>query len=343
MSTPPPPVWPPVPKAPKAAQPGEQTGTPGIEEPPADLSRVEETPEFVALPKGKQLNEGAALDFAKTRPVQWIVLAGPADSGKTTLLTSLYELFQWGQIEGFAFAGSNTLPAFEERCYLSRRDSGSPVPHTQRTLYKGPNPEYLHLRIRSIGQLRQFRDFLFTDVSGEMFEHARDSTAECKEMIFLKRAHHFLLFLDSARGVQRDKRWAMAEDGKALLQSCVDSEMIGPNCSVSVIWSRFDYFVAKNTEDHHHDFRVDVERELREAFAQRIPKLLFREVAARPLEAPDLPIGYGVPDLLKQWAATPLEMKALNLFPSSYSGTRESEMFATRHFSSARIDEESHA
>jgi hypothetical protein len=54
------------------------------------------------------------------------------------------------------------------------------------------------------------------------------------------------------------------------------------------------------------------------------------------LEAPALQIGHGVPELLKQWAATPFEMKALELFPSSYAGTRESEKFATRHFSSIR-------
>src|SRR4029077_11822880 len=106
---------------------------------------------------------------------------------------------------GYAFAGSLTLPAFEERCYLSRRDSGNPVPDTRRTRYEGPNPLYLHLRIRSTEGLRPFRDILCTDVSGEMFEHARDSTAECKELIFLKRANHFLLFLDSAKGVQEEK------------------------------------------------------------------------------------------------------------------------------------------
>src|SRR5205085_5639270 len=102
--------------------------------------------EYIDLPKGKELNESAALNLAKSRPVQWIVLAGPSDSGKTTLLTSLYELFQWRKVEGYAFAGSNTLPAFEERCYLSRRDSGNVTPHTPRTRYKGPHPEYLHLR-----------------------------------------------------------------------------------------------------------------------------------------------------------------------------------------------------
>jgi Double-GTPase 2 len=323
-----------VPKPPETGPNGGQAASPGAGDSPVELRTVEKAPEFINLPQGKELNDIAALDLAKSRPVQWIVLAGPTDAGKTTLLTSLYELFQWRKVEGYAFAESNSLPAFEERCYLSRRDSGNVVPHTQRTPYKGPDPQYLHLRIRSTEGLRPFRDFLFTDVSGEMFEHARDSTTECKEMIFLKRANHFLLFLDSAKGVQQDKRWAMFEDGRALLRSCLDSEMIGANCVVNVVWSRFDYFVAREAEDRHRLFRVEAEKELRETFDQLGPRLMFSEVAARPLEAPALHIGHGVVALLKQWAATPLEMKALDLFPASYSGTHESELFAARHFSS---------
>lgn len=342
MSTPP--SQPPhVPKPSESAEITAQTPIPAIDDFSAALSAAEKTPEYIDLPQGKELNEVAALDLAKSRPVQWIVLAGPIDSGKTTLLTSLYELFQWRKVEGYAFAGSNTLPAFEERCFLSRRSSGNVMPHTQRTLYEGPDPQYLHLRIRSTEGLRPFIDFLCTDVSGEMFEHARDSITECKEMIFLKRANHFLLFLDSAKGVQQDKCWAMFEDGRALLRSCVDSEMIEANCVVNVVWSRFDYFVAKQAEDRHQLFRIEVEKELRKTFKHLIPRLMFSEVAARPLEAPALGIGYGVSALLKQWAATPLEMKALDLFPTSYLGTRESELFAARHFSSTTTNEESNA
>jgi len=321
------------PKVPEKSQFVSQITTSADSSAPVDLLAEGKAPEFINLPRGKELTDVEALELAKSRPMQWIVLAGPIDSGKTTLLTSLYELFQWKKVKGFAFAGSTTLPAFEERCYLSRRDSGNVVPRTQRTLYKGPDPEYLHLRIRSTTGLRSVTDFLFTDVSGELFEHARDSVTECKEMLFLKRAHHFLLFLDSARGVQQG-RWAMVDDCKALLRSCMDSEMIWEDCVVNVLWSRFDYFMAKEAEDGHKQFRSEVEKEFRKTFARLGPRLKFSEIAARPLEKPDLHFGHGVQALLDQWAATPLEMKARDLFPTSFSGTRESELFAARHFSS---------
>jgi len=315
-------------------------------EPPSPTSAANESsatqnvgtkdPEYILLPRGKDLNEATALDLAKSRPVQWIVLAGPSDSGKTTFLTSIYELFQSGIVENYAFAGSSTLPAFEERCYLSRRVSGNQMPHTQRTPYKPEDPGYLHIRVRSVEGLRPFRDILCTDISGEMFEHARDSIAECKKMLFLKRARHLLLFLDSAKAVKRDKRWEMVEDGQALLRSCMDSEMIHPRCAVNVVWSRFDYFDSQDSAEEHVRFRRDVERQFGQIF-NALPNLRFSEVASRPLRKPTLGIGYGVPLIVKQWADSPLEMKAFNLFPKSYSGTRESELFATRHFANEEL------
>lgn len=323
-----------VPKPPQPAQPANSTSVSSDSQ--SGLPTEKLAPDFIDLPQGKELNDDGALALAKSRPVEWIVLAGPTDSGKTTLLTSLYELFQWKKVKGFAFAGSATLPGFEERCYLSRRDSGNPVPHTGRTPYEGPDPKYLHLRIRSHGQLRKFADFLFTDVSGEMFDHARDSVPECKEMHFLKRAHHLLLFLDSAKAVQTAKRWRIVEACKGLLRSCIDSDMIWEKCTVRVVWSRFDYFMAKDSEPDHKKFRSDAEEEFRNTFSKLGSRLKFSTVAARPLELPELHIGHGVQALLEEWAATPLEMKANDLFPTSFSGSRESELFGGRHFSSAK-------
>jgi hypothetical protein len=291
-----------------------------------------DTSEYIGLPRGKELDDAAAVALAKSRPVRWIVLAGPIESGKTTLLVSLYELFQWRRVEGFAFGGSNTLPAFEERSFLSRKDSGNVIPHTSRTKFTDLDPLYLHLRIRWDKGLKPFTDFLCTDVSGEMYEHARDSTHECKEMIFIKRANHFVLLLDSAKGVQSGKRWAMVEDARALLRSCVDSNMIRADCLVQVVWSRFDYFVEEEANRRHQVFRTNVESELRGTFGKAIPKLVFGQVAARPLRARQLGIGYGVCELLKQWAVGLEGLKEYDLCPRSYAGSRESELFAARHF-----------
>ena len=290
--------------------------------------------EIIDLPSGKELSEFEAVSLANARPIRWVVVAGPVSCGKTTLLISLYELFQWEPVAGHLFAGSNTLPALEQRCFLSRTASENNVPDTQRTFYNdGDEPTYLHLRVCAEASRNKPIDFLFTDVSGEMYEHARDSTERCKELTCLHRASNFLLLLDCEKGVSIDKRWAMAEDGKTLLQSCLDSEMLSNDCVVNVIWSKFDYFVAAKNKVQHQAFRKGVQKGFMERFGQRVAHLKFGEIAARPTKAPRLGFGYGVADLLNGWMTNYPKMRDMVLLQQSTAGTRESELFAIRRYS----------
>lgn len=288
------------------------------------------TSEIIDLPRGKELSDSAAVALARARPMRWVVIAGPVGAGKTTLITSLYELFQWNRVPDYMFAGSDTLPAFEERCYLSRTISENSEADTARTIYD-PVPTYLHLKVGSGVLHAKFTEFLFTDVSGEMYEHARDSTVACKELGFLRRARYFLLMMDSKRSLVGDKRWAMVEEGKSLLQSCLDSKMLASDCAVRVLWSRFDYFIEAGNTHEHKEFRKDVADAFEVKFKHRIADFKFADVAARPTRAPKLGFGNGVVDLFKEWVSGSKGATAMDLVPRA-SGGRESEMFGERHF-----------
>jgi hypothetical protein len=287
--------------------------------------------EIIDLPRGSDLTEANAMALAKSRPVRWVVIAGPVGAGKTTLLTSIYELFQWGKIPNYIFAGSGTLPAFEQICHLSRIESESEEEDTPRTLYDDQGPKYLHLRVAAAKAPSIRIDFLFTDVSGEMFEHVRDSTDACKDLAFLQRAGNFILLLDSKKALRPDKRWATIEEARTILRSCLDSQMLSADCVVTVLWSKFDYFVESgdNTEDQ--AFRKQVAKEFNELFGERVSHLHFGEVAARPTKARKLGFGKGTVELLDGWITLCPSARAMDLLPEA-SGTRESELFAVRHF-----------
>lgn len=286
--------------------------------------------DIIDLPSGKELTDNSAKLLATSRPVRWVVVVGPVGCGKTTLLTSLYELFQWSPVAGYLFAGSNTLPAFEQRCYLSRVQSEKTVPETQRSAYKEHEPDYVHMRIGtdSLSPI----DLLFTDVSGEMFNDARDSTEECRKLGFLRRAGDFLLLLDSEKGVRLEKQWAMVRDAKMILQSCIDSEMIASDCIINIVWSKFDHFVAAGDQEHHKKFREEAEKEFRESFESRVGHIRFGTIAARPTKAPSLGFGSGVPELLKRMNSFSRQSRDMVLLPQLPAGSRESELFALRHF-----------
>jgi hypothetical protein len=300
--------------------------------PPSETVSAPSVLDLIDLPNGKEFNEVIAARLAASRPVRLVVFAGEVDCGKTTLLTSLYELFQWNRVPEYCFAGSNTLPAFEQRCYLGRMDSENTTPDTQRTPYNGPDPHYLHMRIVSVSSPRNSSDFLFTDVSGEMFEHARNSTDECKQLIFLQRASDFLLLLDGEKCVRADERHSVVQKSKTLIQSCLDCKMLSNYCVVNVVWTKFDYFDADANKEANTEFRTEVVRDFRTTFEHRLACLKFSEVAARPTKAPHLGFGNGVAALLNGWMTTRPQFAKLDVLPNAPVGTRESELFGLRHF-----------
>lgn len=298
----------------------------------APVQPVPAVPEFIQLPPGTVLTEAQAQALASDRSVRIIVIAGAVDCGKTTLLTSVYELFQTGAVKTIQFAGCDTFPAFEQRCHLSRVDSESQSADMVRTIYDGPHPEYLHLKIQNGEGEADHIDFLFTDVSGEMFEHARNSTDECKRLTFLRRASHFLVFLDCEKALLADKKWGMVQDAKSLLQSCLDSSMLESTCFITVVWAKCDFFEAAENKDAVMAFVKEVEDDFKVSFSDRIPKLKFHRTAARPSRFPNLKMGYGVRELLGDWIAIWPQGRTMQLEPpADNGGRRESELFAKRH------------
>jgi hypothetical protein len=81
--------------------------------------------DLVDLPSGEALTERQAAEVARDELSKVIIIAGPFNSGKTTILTSLFEAFQEAPFGNFQFRGSRTLFGFERRCHLGRMESGN--------------------------------------------------------------------------------------------------------------------------------------------------------------------------------------------------------------------------
>jgi hypothetical protein len=267
------------------------------------LAATSESAGLIRLPAGIELNEAQAKELELNSPVRLIVLAGAADCGKTTLLSILYEMFQAGTVDKKQFAGCHTFPAFEKKCHLGRTDSGNKDEDTVRNTYDGPHPEYLHLKLQNGPKALGHVDFLFTDVSGEMFEHARNSTDECKKLTFLLRASHILVFMDCEKLFQPKKCWGMAKDAKSLLQSCLDSGMFPQDCFVTVVWAKYDFVEAAKDKEKATaiTFMQNEENEIKARFGSRITNLKFHQAAARPNRSPNMNFGHGVGELLEEW------------------------------------------
>lgn len=119
------------------------------------------------------------------------IAAGP-ETGKTTMIATIYELLHRGRLDGYRFAGSETLRGYEERCHLARIASNGETPDTPRTP-TAAQLSFTHLRIATrFGT----KDLIFSDRSGEHFDNVVDQPVRMNEFVELARADVILLLVD---------------------------------------------------------------------------------------------------------------------------------------------------
>lgn len=88
--------------------------------------------------------------------------------------------------------------------------------------------------------MKPSQDVLITDFSGEYFREAADSTEACKKLKVVRRADHFVLFLDFEKIADETKRHGVISEGKAILRSFIEAEMLGKYALVDVFFSKYD-------------------------------------------------------------------------------------------------------
>jgi hypothetical protein len=119
------------------------------------------------------------------------IVAGP-DVGKTTMIATLYELLYRRRLNGYKFAGSETLRGYEERCHLARLASNAVKPDTPRTRTSA-KLSFTHLRVQTPNGLK---DIVFSDRSGEHFQNALGKPAQIVDFAEIARANVIFLLVD---------------------------------------------------------------------------------------------------------------------------------------------------
>ena len=160
----------------------------------ADPEEALELPreEIEEVPTGgaSSFSESQADAFLRQSGATLIAVIAPPEVGKTTLLATLYDRLQRGELNGLGFAGSETLRGYEQRCHLSRIASNAPVADTQRT---PRDVTFLHLRI---AHGRGIDDLVFADRSGEMFDEALGAVDNFLGFTELERCGALLFLVD---------------------------------------------------------------------------------------------------------------------------------------------------
>lgn len=220
-----------------------------------------------------------------------VVILGDLDCGKTTLLATIFDMFQIGGFKKYIFAGSLTQKGFEIRSHLSRVESGATVADTERT--KALEFRLLHIAIQNEQGL--LKHFLLSDISGETIKLARSSSTAMKEQLgAVKLADHVIYVIDGQKLSTRH-RIATIMDAELFIQSCIDNGIFSRETILNILISKWD-LLSKT------DFDIDstVVTKLNQRFAQSLKGINYKKIASRPHDESEeeVNLGFGVEDLI---------------------------------------------
>lgn len=247
--------------------------------------------------EGNNLFSGDAIDDSEIHTVTFahltklILIMGEPASGKTTLLASVFNMFQKGGYAGFLFAGSKTQVGFEKRCHLARMASGRVTPEIERT--SSDEFSYLHLAVRNADLLQPVRHLLFTDVSGERFRLVRDYDDELERLTILKQSSEIFYVVNGEDLADLAKRHATKSNVVRMLnriqQNSSSSYTVNNIC---IIVSKWDKVVEADAEDKVEQFFIKPILNKFPRFVKQIEKVatrsdivgldIFLQICARP-------------------------------------------------------------
>jgi len=251
--------------------------------------------DVVRLPLATAMSPEATYEVTRSSFARVVVCAGEQRSGKTTLLASIYEAFQQGQMGTLAFAGSRTLHGFELRCHLSRCQSGLEHADTDRTK-PGEGFQFLHLGLLEMSDDTP-TDLLLGDMSGELYKAIRDSSDECLKYTFIGLAHEFVVLLDGRKILNGEHSEAFAH-ATSLVRALVDTNVIGRRSRVTLLTTKWDLLRVKGKEDERARLG-ELEQHFLETFRPMLGEVLCAHVAVRPDKGDPM----GLETLVRAWTA----------------------------------------
>jgi hypothetical protein len=260
----------------------------------------EETTPKLPTPTNTRLGEGLSILDAESLlaacDAQVVVIAGNSNSGKTTLVTTIYETFLVGEFAGHRFAGSRTLFGFEQRNYKNRGGYGFEEPDTPHTPFSNPSP-FLHLRLQPTNEFSPAEDLLLVDVSGERFSRAGDTPQSVAEIAGIARADALVLLLDGELLASPATRQQVISSGRQVLAACLGANGCGATTAVHLVVAKLDLLEGNE------DARLFVEKKVAELaqFCSALGhKPIAHYIAARSKHA-ETPTRQGLEGLLQSW------------------------------------------
>lgn len=227
-----------------------------------------------------------------------VALVGDPEVGKTTLISSLYDLVRAGKM-ALGFAGSDTLRGFEQRCHLSRTASGRKEAATQRTRLL-ERLSFLHLALIGVDGCR--RELIIADRAGEDYEPMLQRPDEAAGLTELARFDVVAVLLDGSRLSVPSQRHTQIARARRMWLAMEQAGQLLPHRRYQLILTKIDELGDEVVASEVREIFEGLASELR----SRLPSIEIEchEVAARPPMSGGIPFGLGLEALVLSWLET---------------------------------------
>ena len=226
-----------------------------------------------------------------------IAILGPLESGKTSLIASLYDLFQSGPVVGIEFSRSRTLHAFERACHDARSASRRGKPHMYRT--SRGEVRFLHLEVGG-GAAGDRLSLVMGDRSGEEYQEAAADASIALGFLEIVRADSVTVLVDGERLLDTGARHNLRSEIILMLQALHDGDALRTGSRMAIVLTKLDAVVGSPYAQRavsDFDYLVSHTRMLFGEFFSAIEPF---KIAASPKTDASMR-GKGVSDLLSFW------------------------------------------
>lgn len=259
------------------------------------VEHFEDTFDGIRLPDALALETPRANRVLTAFQSRMVGVIGAYDSGKTSIIAGLYDLFQIGPVSGAVFAGSSTLHGLELICHDARAASNRDEPHSERT--KRGEVRFYHVDMRQDGELRSL---LIADRSGEEYEEVADLAANASAMFELRRADVVTILVDGRRLASPVERADTMGAIPLILQGMVENGAFARKPNIAVVLTKDDIVQASDRKERiMRDFHAIVDG-IKNGFGSSFGEIELFVTCASPKDVA-AERGRGLADLLAFW------------------------------------------
>jgi len=251
----------------------------------------------ITLSSGRALSAEIAAKFLLNWDSRVIAIIGPRETGKTSLVAGIYDLFQSGRIGEINFARSSTLTAFEIACHDARTASRRGVPHSERT--RRGEVLFYHLDVYG-GVANDGVTLLLADRSGEEYSEVADDIANANGLVELHRADVITILVDGARLLDAGRRHSIRMDITMILQGLSEADVLRVDQRIALVLTKLDMVETSENSARAISGFDEIHQHLVTKFAGKVQGFDIFKVAASPQEA-RMARGTGLKTLLESW------------------------------------------